>query len=136
SGRDTEMALSRLARLTERIAGNGEQAAAIYEEQLRLFPNGSLALDARSALGRLGTPTLVFSAGQQNGVSAPAVVTAAATEAVPIPQVSALLSPAGGAVVPGLDTEPTSPPYRAHYVNSTSGLSLSPLGGDGSREPQ
>lgn len=60
---DTEMALLRLGRLTEQTAGDKAQAASIYTEMLRLFPNGPLAMQARDALRRLPTSNLVFSAG-------------------------------------------------------------------------
>ena len=126
-GRDSEVAMSRLARLLERTEGGQAQAAALYREQLRLFPTGSHSLEAHSALGRLGTPSLVFSAGQQSD---------SATETI----VSPLLAPAPSPVAKSTATEEkeakTAPlAYRPHYVNSTSGLSLSPLGGTDSREP-
>ncbi len=130
TGRDTETALSRLARLTEQVERNHEQAAALYKEQLRLFPNGSLALDARSALGRLGTTSLVFSAGQQNGVAT------SADTPVPQPAASVLAPPPAAAAPNAAPSEQVPPPYRAHYVNSTSGISLSPLGADSSSERQ
>ncbi len=131
TGRDTEMALSRLARLTEQVENSHEQAAAIYKEQLRLFPGGTLALDAQSALGRLkvSSSTLVFSAGQQSGISAAATdtATAAVPPPTPIPLPSLLSAPAAP---PDKDPPASGPPaYRLHYVNSTSGISLSPLGG-------
>jgi membrane associated rhomboid family serine protease len=126
TGRDTEMALSRLARLTERVEGNCAQAAAIYQEQLRLFPNGTLALDARSDLGRLGTPSVVFSAGQQNG-SAVSMQDTSTSRAVASPVAPLLQVPT---VPETTGTDSTPPAYRPHYVNSTSGLSLRPLGGD------
>lgn len=62
-GRDTEMALARLARLTEQTNPDKGHAAAIYAEQLRLFPHGPQAPYAENALRRLGPPTIVFSAG-------------------------------------------------------------------------
>jgi membrane associated rhomboid family serine protease len=47
---DTETALYRLARLTEKTFNNPQQAKAIYAEMLRLFPNGQMALDVRRQL--------------------------------------------------------------------------------------
>lgn len=124
TGRDTETALSRLARLTEQMEGGHEQAAAIYKEQLRLFPSGTLALDAQSALGRLkvSSSSLVFSAGQQDGVSAATTSTPAA--AAPVASILSAPAPPDAAT-----PENGLPAYRPHYVNSTSGISLSPLGG-------
>jgi membrane associated rhomboid family serine protease len=50
SAPDTETALYRLARLTERTFNNPQQARALYAEMLRLFPNGQMALDVRRHL--------------------------------------------------------------------------------------
>ena len=115
-GRDNEIAMSRLARLLERTEGGKAEAAALYREQLRLFPTGSLSLEAQSALGRMATPSpsLVFSAGQQ-------------TDSATAPTASPLRTPA--VVTDAAESETAPPAYRPHYVNSTSGLSLSPLGG-------
>ncbi|MBC8102445.1 MAG: rhomboid family intramembrane serine protease [Cytophagales bacterium] len=119
-GRDTEMALSRLARLTLRGSGGSGEAAAIYQEQLRRFPQGALALDARTALGRIPAPTVVYSAGQEAG---------AAAATLPVQSVAALSPPIVGI---GTDTLPETavPVYRAHPVNSASGISLRPIGED------
>jgi membrane associated rhomboid family serine protease len=47
---ETETALFRLAQLMERAFMNRPQAHAIYQEMLRLFPNGTMAVQARHAL--------------------------------------------------------------------------------------
>jgi membrane associated rhomboid family serine protease len=47
---DTETALFRLAKMTETIYQNRQQAYAIYHEMLRLFPNGQMALEVRRTL--------------------------------------------------------------------------------------
>lgn len=132
-GRDTETALFRLARLLERTENGQAEAARLYGEQLRLFPSGALSLDARSAVGRIGTPpqtpTIVFSAGQQQS-AAPAAPLAAPSETE---NEGAARATAPSILVPAAPREPSAetapPPYRAHYVGSTSGISLSPLGG-------
>lgn len=64
-GRDTEMALFRLARLTEQMSPDKKEAAAVYAQMTRLFPRGALVIQAQDALRRLGggAPTIVFSAG-------------------------------------------------------------------------
>jgi membrane associated rhomboid family serine protease len=93
---DTEMALVRLARLTEQINPDKGQAAAIYTELLRLFPNGPQAAYAQTALRRLGPPTIVFSAGKE-----------AVSTAVPIPEGLAIVQSAGHA---SEETPPTVAP--------------------------
>jgi membrane associated rhomboid family serine protease len=47
---DTETALYRLANLTENVFQNRQQAYAIYQEMLRLFPHGQMALEIRRKL--------------------------------------------------------------------------------------
>lgn len=47
---DSEIALYRLGQLTQNALGNVAHARAIYQEMLRLFPNGRLVLEARRAL--------------------------------------------------------------------------------------
>lgn len=61
---ETEMALARLARLVEQTRPEKGEAAAIYAELLKRFPNGPQAPYAQNALRRLGPPTIVFSAGK------------------------------------------------------------------------
>jgi Uncharacterized membrane protein (homolog of Drosophila rhomboid) len=60
NGRDTEIALLRLARLTEQTDPNKAAAAAVYAEMLRRFPNGTQADAARDALRRLPKPNAPF----------------------------------------------------------------------------
>ena len=54
ASRDAETALYRLARLLETAYSDPAAAAQTYQEQLRCFPTGSLALSARDALARQG----------------------------------------------------------------------------------
>ena len=49
---DTEMALYRLAHIMETAYGNRQQALAIYQEMLRLFPAGQFVQQAPAALTR------------------------------------------------------------------------------------
>ncbi len=49
---DSEMALYRMAHIIEHAYRNHAQSVAVYQEMLRLFPNGELAVYARDALQR------------------------------------------------------------------------------------
>ncbi len=53
AGRDAETALSRLGRLLDQVYHNPTASLETYKEALRLFPNGSLALDVEKQIQRL-----------------------------------------------------------------------------------
>jgi tetratricopeptide (TPR) repeat protein len=53
TARDTEMALYRSARIMLTAFNDRMQAAAAYQELLRLFPNGDMAIQTRRALQQI-----------------------------------------------------------------------------------
>ncbi len=108
---DAEMALARLARLTEQTVPDKSQAASVYAELLRLFPNGPQSLNAQNALRRLGQPTIAFSAGN----AAPASVVAAAF-AAPRP----VATPSGGAGMQPVGVAPAAATALSESNNDTS----------------
>jgi len=101
TGPDTEMALLRLARLTEQTEPDRSRAAAVYAEMLRLFPNGAQSTEARSALRRLPPPTAPFT-----DVPLAAASDGAPEAAAPPPATQA---PPGLPTVPGHSNVPGAP---------------------------
>jgi membrane associated rhomboid family serine protease len=75
NGRDGEMALARLGRLTELNNPDKSKAAAIYAELLKRFPDSPQATYAHTALGRLGVPAEPFHLDIPSAAPKPAAAT-------------------------------------------------------------
>ena len=122
SAPDTEMALLRGARLSERMNADPKVAAPLYAEMLRLFPHGPQSDEARNALRRLGVSAPVPAA---PGAAAPPV--AAAPPQAPAPTFA--FSPGNG-LVPA--AAPSISPIARHAADNAPPVrndDLAPVGG-------
>lgn len=122
SGRDTEMALARLARLTEQTDPEKGNAAAVWAELLRLFPNGPQSSNAEIAIRRLGKPTIVFSAGIATGAEAPAPVPEGLAVVTAPPTVFGVRTPVAAAAVTSPAAGEGADPAAAPAAGGMAGL--------------